>query len=114
MFFIALRSYWQIILIVSALQLTTLLCWGWISQIIIKQKYGLTTSYYQLFKRGDYNPQSTYDLLQYPQYSLVIVKFNSNRTIKSETFYTKLLGDRVYFEYENDRQSKSEILMGSV
>ena len=110
MFFIDPRSYWHIILILSVLELLTVLCWGWVLQIITKQKYGKPTSYYHLFKCSDYNLHSNYDLLQYPQYSLVLVQFNLNRTIKSETFYTKL-GDWICFEYENNQKSQSKSLM---
>ena len=103
-------SHWKIILIFSAIQLLTILLWGWIVKIYISNKYSSSHSEYALFKSNEYNSLSDYNLLQYPSFSLVLVRYNSDKTIKSETFYTKL-GDWIYFKYENERKYYSSSLL---
>ncbi|MFP4300114.1 MAG: hypothetical protein ACLFT0_20065 [Spirulinaceae cyanobacterium] len=96
-------------MLLTFVELMIILGWGLILKTIIKQKFN-NISTCQLFKRSDYEPHSNYETPKYPQYSLVLVEFNTNRTIKSETFYTNL-GDWIYFEYENNRKERSGGLM---
>ena len=107
MHFFNTTQYFQFILALATLQLMIILLWGKLVKIYIRKNHAYPTSYYQLFEREDYNPCSSYDTPKYPQYSFVVVKFNNNKTIKSETFYTNL-GDWVYFEYKNKQRIKNK------
>lgn len=107
MFFIDPRLHWQSILILTIVQLIIVFCYGLFLRTIVHRKYRYPTPLYHLYKCNDYSPQSNYDFLQYPQYTIVLVKFNSDRIIESETYYTKL-GDIVCFEYENNRRISSK------
>ena len=94
--------HWKIILIILTAQSLAALVFGWITRIIIRFKYN-TTPDYQLFDCSNYNLRPEFDNSKFPKHSLVLVRFNSDRTIKSEKFYTHI-GDWIYVEYENGKQ----------
>jgi hypothetical protein len=89
-------------------QSLAVLIFGWITRIIIRLKYNTPTSDYQLFDCSNYNLRPDFDNSKFPKNSLVLVRFNSDRTIKSEQFYTHV-GDWIYVEYENGRKVNSTI-----
>lgn len=95
--------HWKIILIIVTIQSIAILALGWITRIIIRLKYNTPTSDYQLFDCSNYNLRPDFDNSKLPKNSLVLVRFNSDRTIKSEQFYTQV-GDWIYAEYENEKR----------
>lgn len=95
--------HWQIILILLTTQTLAVLAFGWITRTIIRQKYNIPTSDYQLFDCSQYDLRPNFDNSKFPKNSLVLVRFNSDRTIKSEKYYTHV-GDFIYVEYENGKQ----------
>lgn len=95
--------HWQIMLIILTTQTLAVLVFGWVIKIIIRRKYNTPTSDYQLFDCSDYNLRPDFDTSTLPNNSLVLVRFNSDRTIKREDFYTNI-GDWIYVEYENGKQ----------
>lgn len=95
--------HWKIILIIVTIQSIAILALGWITRIIIRLKYNTPTSDYQLFDCNNYKLRPNFDASKLPNNSLVVVRFNSDRTIKSEQFYTNV-GDWIYAEYENGKR----------
>ena len=95
--------HWQIMLIILTTQTLAVLVFGWVIKIIIRRKYNTPTSDYQLFDCSVYNLRPDFDTSTLPNNSLVLVRFNSDRTIKREDFYTNI-GDWIYVEYENGKQ----------
>ncbi|WP_044291014.1 hypothetical protein [Rivularia sp. PCC 7116] len=84
-------------------QSLAVLIFGWITRIIIRLKYNTPTSDCQLFDCGNYNLRPDFNNSKFPKNSLVLVRFNTDRTIKSEHFYTNT-GDWIYVEYENGKR----------
>ncbi|MBV6627906.1 MAG: hypothetical protein KI793_34115 [Rivularia sp. (in: Bacteria)] len=84
-------------------QSLAVLVFGWITRVIIRLKYNSPTSDYQLFDCSNYNLRPDFDNSKFSKNSLVLVKFNSDRTIKSEQFYTNE-GDWIYADYENGKR----------
>lgn len=96
-------NYWRIMLIILTAQSLAVLIFGWIARMIIRLKYNTSTSDYQLFDCNNYDLRSDFDNSKLPKNSLVLVRFNSDRTVKSEQFYTDV-GDWIYLEYESGKR----------
>ena len=113
MFFINPISHWQIILLLSSIQIMTMFLWGWSLRQIICQKYTNHNSLYRLHKYDKYHVRNDYNLSNYPQYALILAKYNSDLTLVSETFYSKF-GDIVRFKYDdNGKVDRSSLMISS-
>ena len=110
MFFINPILNWQIILLISLIQVTVMLLWGWLLRKFICLKYADSSSLYSLYQYKKYEMRCDYDLSKYPQYALILAKYNSDKTLASETFYSKF-GDIVCFNYDRNCKVNSKLLM---
>ncbi|MBD2459950.1 hypothetical protein H6G89_02730 [Oscillatoria sp. FACHB-1407] len=98
-YFVNPCRYLQIILVLVTVQLLIALMVGVIVRIILRSRYNVSTSSSQLFNKREYTPLSQ---RRPEKYSHVLVKYNFDGSISSETFYM-LMGDWSYFEYVDDQ-----------
>lgn len=100
---------WTAILVIAFAQLVSIVIFGWAFGIAVRFKHRISSESSRLFEYGNYVSQSVNDSIVDARfipknYQFVIVKYDTDNQVVSETFYS-LLGDTTHVTYLNGRFS---------